>query len=452
MGLQKPDFWLLACGAALFALTCAGVALPQPVIGVYGIGYGAALDQFVALTVVQAAVYVVAVAIVLKSRVPNIWLILGVAAMLRIPPLAAAPFLSNDIFRYIWDGWVQAAGTNPYRYIPADPHLAFLRDAVVYPHINRATYAHTIYPPAAEMFFAGAARAAALLTIPPVLGMKLCMLLCEAAGVYAILRLLDICRLPRARVLIYAWSPLPLWEFGNNGHVDAIAIPLVAFALLCAAQARPGRAAVALAAAALTKFLPVLVAPALWRRGDWRFAAIFALVMVLLYLPYLGVGAGVFGFLGGYGAQEGIANGSGIFPLAALGTVLPLPAYAAKIYLLVLAAILLAMAAGMVRAGPRTPHTMCRDAALLAGTAMLGLSPHYPWYYAWLLIPACVWPCSSLLYLTSFSFLLYLNPTHTKLFWPACLYLPFIALALRDLVAAREIPLNGLGLAEGRKI
>jgi len=144
-------------------------------------------------------------------------------------------------------------------------------------------------------------------------------------------------------------------------------------------------------------------------------------------------------------------NGTGIFLLAALGALVPLPAYATKIYFVALACVLLALGA-MALAGPRSPKIICRNAALLAGAGMLGLSPHYPWYYAWLLIPACVLPCSSLLYLTSFSFLLYLNPTHTKLLWPAVLYLPFIAFAVRDIFAARAISLTGLNLAEGRKI
>jgi len=452
MRLLRADYALAACGLALFALTCVGLCMPHAVPGVYGIGYGAALDRFVALTVGQGVIYLAAVAVVLKTRAEmNLWLILGVALLLRIPPLAAAPFLSNDIFRYVWDGWVQGAGINPYRYIPADAHLAFLRDGVVYPNINRAGYAHTIYPPFAEIFFAAASRITALAGVPAVLGMKVFMLGCEAAGVVAILRLLENSHQPRERILIYAWSPLPVWEFGNNGHVDAIAIPLVAFALLFAAQGRSGRAAAALAGAVLTKFLPIFLAPAVWRRWDWKFAAVFVAMIGVLYLPYLKAGWGVFGFLGGYGAEEGLDSGTGIFLLSALGALAPLPAYAVKLYFVALAGALLALGAAAV-AGPHTPKLICRNAALLGGAVMLGLSPHYPWYYAWLLIPACVWPCSSLLYLTSFSFLLYLNPTHTKLFWPAVLFLPFIALAARDIFAARELSLPRLKLAEGTKI
>jgi len=451
--MRRADAWLWACGGLLFVLTCVGVALPRPVPGVYGIGYGPALHEFVGLTVLQGVIYLAAVGILLRTRREiNFLVILAVALLLRVPVIFVKPFLSSDIFRYVWDGWVQTAGINPYRYVPADAHLAFLRDQAVYPNINRADYAHTIYPPAAEMLFVAATRGAALLHIPAVLGMKLFMLACEGVGAWAMTRLLDVARLPRARILIYGWSPLPVWEFGNNGHVDAIAVAAVAVALLCAAQARFSRAAAALAVAALVKFLPVVILPALWRRWDWRFVAVFVGVAGLLYLPYLAVGRGVFGFLGGYGEQEGLLTGTGVFLLAALGFFVPLSALAVKMYFLGLAVVLFGLAAGVVFSGPATAKSICRHGALLGGVVMLGLSPHYPWYYAFLLVPACVAPAPCLLYITSFCFLLYLNPTHKDIFWPAVLYVPFVLLAARDIFAAREDSRIGLPLAEGQKI
>lgn len=79
--------------------------------------------------------------------------------------VVAPPFLSSDIYRYVWDGRVLAAGINPYRYIPTDPHLAALRDAKVFPEINRANYAPTIYPPAAEAIFFAVVRIGGSVTV-----------------------------------------------------------------------------------------------------------------------------------------------------------------------------------------------------------------------------------------------------------------------------------------------
>jgi hypothetical protein len=458
MIFKRREYVLWLCGGLLLALTGIGIMLPQPAIGQFGIGYGARLDDFTALVCVQAVIYFAAVAVVLriKPAPPLFWLVIGGAVLFRLVALSAPPFLSNDMYRYIWDGWVQAAGINPYSYLPVDPQLAFLRDAAVFPNINRADYAHTIYPPAAEMTFLLLTRIIAVLHLPPVFGMKLCLAALEGIAIFAMIRLLALAGLPRTRVLIYAWNPLPVWEFAGNGHVDGIAVCFIALALLAACSRKSGWGAVALAAATLTKFLPVVLVPALWRRWDWKFAGVFTAFIVLLYAPYLGAGKAVLGFLGGYGAQEGIDNGNGIFVLAALGRIAPLPAAAAKIYLGLFAMVLLALAAAILffRDLPAEPgaatRLICRRVLLLGGVLMTGLSPHYPWYYCWLLVPACVLPWAGTLYLVTASILLYLNPTHTRLFWPALLYGPFVLLALRDAWAGKRalLPSNSQ-LAKG---
>jgi hypothetical protein len=194
----------------------------------------------------------------------------------------------------------------------------------------------------------------------------------------------------------------------------------------------------------------------LWRRRDWNFAPIFLALIVILYLPYLGVGPAVLGFLGGYNAQEGIGSGTGIFLLAAFAQAVALPAYTAKLYLIVLAAGLFALGLRMVLAWStnwsrqEAIRVIAGNCMLLGGILMVGVSPHYPWYYCWLLIPACIMPCYSVLYLVTASGLLYLNPTHTEVFWPALLYGPVFPLALLDLWAGRTpIALTHLKLAEG---
>jgi hypothetical protein len=281
------------------------------------------------------------------------------------------------------------------------------------------------------------------LHLPAVFGMKLCMVGVEGVGIWAMTRLLVLAGLPPMRVLIYAWNPMPVWEFAGNGHVDAIAVCFIALALLAACGQRSGWSAAALAAASLTKFLPVVLAPALWRRWDWKFAGIFMALIILLYLPYLSVGRQVLGFLGGYGAQEGIDSGQGIFFLSAIGLIIPLPALAPKLYLALLALVLAALAAPMVfgRALPAAQdaaaRVICQRCLLLGAVLMAGMSPHYAWYYCWLLIPACVMPWPSTIYLVTGSILLYLNPIHTRLFWPACLFGPFVLLALRDAWAGK---------------
>ena len=192
-----------ALGAVIIALGCVGATLHVP--GAESVGTVALVNIFVALLAVAGVCHLAAVALVLR-RPPTrgtIWLVLAVAAATRVVPLLSPPFLSSDLYRYVWDGRVQQAGINPYRYIPADPALAGLRDPVIYPHINRRDYAPTIYPPMAQVIFRGIA---AVSQSPRAI--KVAMVLFEVLAVLCLIRLLALAGLPTARVLIYAWNPL----------------------------------------------------------------------------------------------------------------------------------------------------------------------------------------------------------------------------------------------------
>jgi alpha-1,6-mannosyltransferase len=421
--LARSTEALTLCGFLLLVVTLIGLIMPHTVPGRFGIGYGEALHRFVLLMAAQAVVYGAAVALLLRAGAkPSLWLVLGTAALLRLPVLAAPPFLSNDMYRYIWDGWVQARGINPYLYIPADPHLMFLRDAAVYPNINRANYAHTIYPPAAEMLFWLFSRIGAVLAAP-VLAMKCGMLAFEALAIWAILELLKDAGLPRRRVLIYAWNPVPLWEFAGSGHVDALAVGFAALALLAVSRGRSLLGGSALAAAVLVKFLPAVLLPAVWRRRDWRFPAAFAAVAAASYLPYLGAGVQVFGFLGGYAAEEKITSGSGVY----LPDLLGITGIGAKFYFALVLLGLGAIGLAMLARPAADTRAIAARAGLLIGVTMLGISPHYPWYYAWVLLPACITGSPALIYLASASLLLYLDPTHTGLLWQSFVFIPCLA-------------------------
>src|SRR5579863_3421996 len=184
---------------------------------------------------------------------------------MRLAVLLAPPYLSDDINRYVWDGRVEGAGINPYRYIPSDPHLEALRDELIFPHVNRSDYAPTIYPPVAEYIFYLGTRVSESL-----IAMKGALLALELAAVLLLMRLLRDWGLPRERLLIYVWHPLVLWEFAGSGHIDAAVVTFVALALWARRRQAAWLTGSALAAAALVKFFPAVLFPALYRRWDWR--------------------------------------------------------------------------------------------------------------------------------------------------------------------------------------
>jgi hypothetical protein len=425
---------LAVLGAALTALVLCGPLLyargADPAGSTWPVG------RFVAVLGVAAILYFAAAWLVLREsgNAATLAIVLGVALLARAPALVGPPFLSSDLYRYIWDGRVQLAGINPYRYIPADPALAALRDRAIFENVNRRFYAHTIYPPAAELMF----RLVAMISQTP-FAMKLASVGFEAIAIACLLATLRLCRQPPARVLLYAWNPLAIWSYAGNGHVDAEAIAFMAVALLARAVRRDGWAGAALGAATLVKFLPAAIGPALWR-GRWRLPVVAIFTIVLFYLAFIAVGPGrVLGFLGGYGAEEGLRDGRGIWLLAGLADLTPLPRYAVPLYGLASALALGAAALVAARACRADSADRAAEVRRIAGwagflavLATFVFSPHYHWYFPFLAIFAVLRPSRALLWLSVAPLILILNPWHEFFLWPALVYVPAIVLFLVD--------------------
>lgn len=391
-----------------------------------------------AIVLAQGLLYAAAAWWILRQgesleRGPALIVILGAALVARAMLLPVGP-VSTDIYRYVWDGRVQAAGINPYLYMPADPALAALRDGDIHPKINRPETAVTIYPPMAQIVFLAATRFGETVTV-----MKAAMVAFEGLAVFALLRLLSARGLPRARIILYAWHPLPLFEFAGSGHVDAVAIGFMMVAMLAADWRRPFLAGVFLAAGAAAKYVPAVVAPALYRRWDWRMPAGFILTLALLYLPYLDAGRGVLGFLPGYVREEGIAD-SGIFWLALASRLIALPSWGATTYLAAAALPLLGL--GFAVALRRRPDAISPAAAgLLLAAFTLAITPHYTWYFTWLVPLLCLRPSASLVWLTAASPLLYgILPSVERFGAELLLYLPFLLILAVEALRANTLP------------
>jgi alpha-1,6-mannosyltransferase len=154
----------------------------------------------------------------------------------------------------------------------------------------------------------------------------------------------------------------------------------------------------------------------------------------VFYACYSGVGWRVLGFLPGYGTEEGLDNGSGIWLLAGLQTIAPLPAYASKIYGAVVLLVLGALALwAMTRPDSTNVRSVCGRTALLAACATAAIGPHYAWYYAWLALPAVVSPSKTVLWLSAAPVLLFVSPFEGSFLWPSLVYGPAILLALTEL-------------------
>jgi len=400
---QPGHPWVTNGALALLGLSLAGFCR-QGVSEIHHFVIGFGL-----VAMYQALLYLVAVWVVLNRPV-NRWtlaIILTSAVVCRLICLFSPPFLSTDIFRYIWDGWVQAAHINPYRYIPADTHLAFLRDLEIYPNINRRDYAHTVYPPGSQMLFLLITRVGG-----SVRWMKAGMVGLEMLTLWVLVKLLTAVGLRREQVLIYAWHPLLLWEVASSGHVDAAALPLLALALLFYVRHKPDATGVALAAATLVKLYPIVLFPALyrrsdWRKGDWKLPAWLAAIVAGGYACYASVGPHVLGFLPEYAKEEGLESGSRYFLLTLARHALHWDGLPTAVFYGFAALLLLGLASVAFFKGEGSALAAIGYSFAIATALMLLFSPHYPWYYLWLLPFLCIIPNVPMLYFMTACFYLY---------------------------------------------
>ena len=389
---------------------------------------------FLELVIVQSVIYLAVAWLSLRSRDSRSVLVLGLvfAALFRVSILFFPPYLSDDIYRYIWDGRVQAAGINPYRYIPAEEPLTQLRDERIYPHINRRENVRTIYPPIAQATFLLVTRFSESVT-----WMKAATVGFEAVAIWALIQLLGSFGFGRQRVLIYAWHPLAIWEFAGSGHADALAIAFIAMALLARRKRAETLTGVLIACATCVKLFPIVLFPALYVRRSWKMPLAFVATVIVAYLPYLSVGPmRVLGSLPAYSSERGLLSGDQYFLLALARQILNanVPTVA---YFIFVGAVLGTLSLWMMRDKGGDDTHYLRNGLVIASLFMVFQAPHFSWYFTWLIPFLCFIPSIPFFYLSLANFVLYLtwlNDTPNRvLIYKAVIFAPFLILGLIEI-------------------
>ncbi len=401
-GLLAAAAWpLLACFAALLALDLAGFG-PAP--GGPAAGVSFLLVLLLAFAALWWGLRRLSGATDSPGDVPVAG-VLAVAVVLRLLALPLTPSLSDDVYRYLWDGRVAASGSNPYLLAPDDESLAGLHDDLWTKTGHREIA--TVYPPLALGTFAGAA------VLPePLLAYKSGLAAVDLAGCVLLLAL------ARRRgsgllALAYVWNPLLVVEGAGMGHVDVLGASLVIACVWLLSVGRNAAAGGAAALAVLAKLVPLVALPLWWRTVRRRGQRMFAVGAAALLLP-----ATVAVLLWTRGVPPGLVeyalrweyNGPFYEPLWRLIGVLRLdlaasgvvhlvrvifggdveatpwstlysyayPQFLARLVLLVAAAVL------WLRLWRRRPDPV--QAAFGAFGAVLLMSPtFYPWYLIWIL-------------------------------------------------------------------
>ena len=279
---------VILAGSLIFLVPLPGLRGPQ-------------VTTYLAVFLVAAVAYVVAVTRLGRDNLPLV-VIWGLAIVFRAVLLLTEQSLSDDVFRFIWDGHLLRQGVNLFAQAVNSPLLDFL-EIPIRDLVNHSWMASP-YLPAAQLLF---------IPIPgQVFAFRIAAIILDISIGLLLVGSLKRLSIPAAGVLVYLWNPLILTEFSNGAHiVDAWMIFLVILAFWLMLRASDSNqkkslfnfgAVISLAAATLTKGLPVLLVPIFVRRWRWKYLLLYSgIIIALLFAFSLTAGWGLIGPLNGMG-------------------------------------------------------------------------------------------------------------------------------------------------------
>jgi alpha-1,6-mannosyltransferase len=309
-------------------------------------------------------------------------LIIFFAVLFRAIMFLSPPSLSDDVYRYVWEGSIQIEGFNPYRVAPQSEILKNYRNTT-WERVNNKDVP-AIYPPLMQIF-----NALTFFLFRSVWGFKLIFIALDFWILRTLFLLLQANQKNPLQIIVYAWNPLIVVEIAGSGHHDVLVVALLLQSLWFYQRNLHERSLLNLGASILCKWYPLVTVPLYLRKVPLRKFWVLPLILLTGCLPYLLAGPDLFNALWHY-RQKWRFNG---FLYQSLSSLLHSEADAEAILLLV---VLSTLAASLY----------CRKSLLEQCYWMVGMilicSPNlFPWYVVWIVPFLCFFPNPAWLLLTS---------------------------------------------------
>lgn len=437
------------------------------------------------------------------------WAIIILGMLFRVCILPAQQIQEDDVYRYLWDGKVFANKINPYKYSPSEVH-EFKELRVQQPEIYYETYDETnereleklselkwenpkslkylervnhpgtptIYPPLAQYVF----TAVHFIQSDSILAMRIAFLIFDILTVFFIIGILEKLELNRNWSGIYFWCPLVIKETFNSTHLDILGISFLCGSIYFLVRHRHSLATFFLALGFLGKLYPAVLFPLYFQscfensrkkvKNPWRVpilnSGLFFCIIILGYLPFMGIGLKMFEGLKDYSLYWQ-SNDSIFACLVFLFKSLPgdsssasflsnpLPIFLSKLTVVCILMGVLVWLLFKNTSMIENPKQFLKQLFILMALVFL-LSPvQNPWYLCWVVPFLCVFPSYSWILLTGLvgfyyiDFYFYYQEIQYLAKWtPWAEYLPFYLLLVRDFHKKykknkkRELNLNSL--------
>jgi hypothetical protein len=210
----------------------------------------------------------------------------------RLLILFSFPLLSDDIYRFIWDGSLMHHGINPFSATPIQ--LMQLNpewiDSTLFDNMNSKAY-YSVYPPINQLAFYLSAIPGKGNLLASAFILRIFILAFDFGNIYLIKKLLQFYKKDKKLVYLYALNPLVIVEFTGNLHFEAVMIFFTLLSIWLLLLDKWILAAIALSLAINAKLLPLIFFPLFIHHIGWKksvYAGFIVVVCVIIpFFPFL---------------------------------------------------------------------------------------------------------------------------------------------------------------------
>ncbi|WP_254504178.1 mannosyltransferase [Aquimarina spinulae] len=203
---------------------------------------------------------------------PGNWKLLAITALLfRIVFLFAIPNLSQDFYRFIWDGRMLLEGFNPYLSLPevwiAQGDAPIAQAQELYTGMGTLNGSHyTNYPPVSQFCYFIAALFASKSILGSAMVFRILIILADIGTFFFGRKLLQSFNLPEKRIFWYILNPFIIIELTGNLHFEAVMVFFIIWSLYLLHKGYWYWAAVVLALSVSVKLVPLLFLPLFFQK------------------------------------------------------------------------------------------------------------------------------------------------------------------------------------------
>jgi len=251
-------------------------------------------SDFTNVFVIYAALFLLFLGIY-QPKKNNFLILASVGILFRIIFIVAIPNLSQDFYRFIWDGRMLLNGFNPYLFTPEsfiqNGELPINQAQELYKGMGQLNGSNfTNYPPINQLCFVLANLFSSNSILGSVIVMRIQIILADIGILYFGKKLLEQLHLPVSTIFLYFLNPFIIIELTGNLHFESVMLFFLVWSLYLLHAGKWKTAAVVLACSIAVKLIPLLFLPLFYQRFKLKqliiFYGIILTTVVLLYLPF----------------------------------------------------------------------------------------------------------------------------------------------------------------------